>query len=506
MPAPPDPRRLARRLQVARGIVYVSALVTLGATLTSPFLGMHSWRQTQNAMVARNFARHGLDPTVTLLDLDGGGLLYGVNLPVLCWPAGLAWRVLGNETPVVPRLLALLATLAAAWLLERLGRRLAGPWTGLIAAVIFLQAPLIAGYGASFLEDAVMLAFIGLAVERAFAWGARPRWSDAGWVCLGIAMTIGIKLPVAAAVLPAVVGVAFAGAMLEGEHRGNRRAAWIVLHPHLLVALGVGLGLGVAYYGALWWRSLTYEHFAWAFTWEPGTDKWGSLAMLAAPDTSILLFKRVVQEVVGLAGLVLVLVALAASTHNPRAFVPVAWLVSVLVYMYISLGGQLAHDYYQLPLVQPLALLGAFCFAAADNPSRLRRALPVVGVLLMLVMAVELQPFRTFLRTWEDPRWSVLAEAVADATRHDEQVLVIDHQRPEVLYYADRRGYHLVPARATAEAITDRVARGVAAIGMLEPQRLPALWDPGLQQTLDGWTVASSGEHHMVLRRPQGSD
>ena len=41
------------------------------AHLGRPLLGMHSWRMTHNAMVARNYVEHGLEPTRTLVDFGG---------------------------------------------------------------------------------------------------------------------------------------------------------------------------------------------------------------------------------------------------------------------------------------------------------------------------------------------------------------------------------------------------------------------------------------------------
>ena len=495
-PSSDAPRR-DRWLTTARLVMYSSAAAVLASGLTRPMLGMHSWRQTQNAMVARNFVREGFDPTVTLLDLGGGGMLYGVNLPVLCWPTGIGWALLGHESPAVPRLFSLLAALLAAWLLERMGRRIGGPWCGLLAAALFLQAPLIYGYGASFLEDVVMLACIGLAVDRAWAWGSAPRWRDAALVTAGMALAIGIKLPVGALVVPLCMAVALLAA-------GRLRA---LLHPQLVVAVAAGILLGIAYYGGLWLRSQTWEHFEWAFTWEPGTDKWGSLGLLLAPETLVLLYKRAIQEITGVSGLLLIVVGLVACSRDRRVMVPLAWLACALVYGFVTLGGQLAHDYYQLVMVQPVALLGACALAGYKDPEggweqrpRWRKVLPVVGILLVIAGAVELRPFRQFLKTWQDDRLAVIAEAVAETTAPDELVLVVDHLRPEVLYYADRRGFHLNRVELSAALIADRVERGAVALAILEPQHVPLLWDPAFAEVVDGWVVASSGPDHVVLR------
>jgi 4-amino-4-deoxy-L-arabinose transferase-like glycosyltransferase len=497
VPDPAQVRTRDRRLLVARVLLYVCSAAVLSTGLLQPMLGMHSWRQTQNAMVARNFVRHGFDPTITLLDLDGGGMLYGVNLPVLCWPTGVGWALLGHESPAVPRLLSLLAALFAAWMLERMGRRIGGPWCGLAAAAIFLQAPLIVGYGASFLEDVVMLACIGLAVDRSWAWGEDARWRDAALIALGIGLSVGIKLPVGALIVPLCTTVALLAA-------GRLRA---LLHPQLLVAMGVGIVLGLSYYGGLWLRSQAWPHFEWAFTWEPGTDKWGSLGLLLAPETVVLLYKRTIQEIAGISGLLLIVVGLMACARNVRVVVPLAWLACALVYGFVTLGGQLAHDYYQLVMVQPVALLGACCFAgyrdAEMDWSRLprwRRWMPLVGIALVIAGAVELQPFRQFLKSWQDPRLAVLADAVAESTEPHEAVLVIDHLRPEVLYYADRRGYHLNRAEVNAELVAERVQRGAVALAILEPQLVPLLWEPAFAEVVDGWVVTSSGPDHIVLR------
>lgn len=474
----------------------------LSSGLDRSFLGMHSWRQCHNAMVARNFGRHGWDPTLTLVDFGGGDLLYGANAPVLAYPTALLWSITGVETPLVPRMMALMATLTAAMLLERLGKEIGGRVYGLAAAVLFLQVPLITGYGPSFLEDTVMLAAMGGAVYGAYRWGRSPGWLAAAATALALGLALAVKPQAALVVVPAA-----AAAMAAG--RGGARA---LLHPHVAVAAIVALAAGGLWYALLAWRAHTWPDVLMAFDATPGSDKWGQLGLLVDPATSVLLSKRVTQEVTGFSGLALVGLGLLCLRRGGILAVPLAWAGAMALHVVLVLGGHVAHDYYQLVLAQPAALLMAGAFLPfsplldRDHPiarKTLSGAPAVVGVVLVVVMAVELQPFRHFLRTWEDPRWAPFAASVATATDGDEAILVIDHSLPEVFYLADRRGYHLTPDEATPDAIM-AMESDIAAVGVLEPGRLWDAGHPGLLYLLQGWMVVDQGDPHMVLRRAEG--
>ncbi len=485
-----------------RLVSYAASSYLLSSGMERAFLGMHSWRQCHNAMVARNFGRHGWDPTLTLVDFGGGEMLYGANAPVLAYPTALLWQLTGVETPLVPRMLALLATLTAALLLERLGREIGGRVYGLAAALLFLQIPLICGYGPSFLDDTVMLAAMGGTVYGAYCWGRKPGWLVAVAAALALALALAIKPQAALIALPAGVAAVGAG-------RGGARA---LLNPQVAVAAVLAVAAGGLWYALLAWRAHTWPDVLMAFSAAPGSDKWGQFALLADPATSVLLSKRITQEVTGYSGLALVGLGLLCLRRGQVLAVPLAWAGAMALHVVLVLGGHVAHDYYQLALAQPAALLMAGAFLPfsplldRDHPvarQTLSGAPAVVGVVLAVVMAVELQPFRHFLRTWEDPRWAPFAAAVAAASGEDESILVIDHSLPEVFYLADRRGYHLTPDEATPEAVA-AVEDEIATVAVLEPGRLWDTGHPGLLYLLQGWIVVDQGDPHMILRRSEG--
>lgn len=476
---------------------FSAASLLLSAGIERPFLGMHSWRQCHNAMVARNFARHSWDPTLTLVDFGGGELLYGANAPLLTYPTGVLWHLLGTESPAIPRSLALLVTICTALLIEKLGREMCGRVYGLVAALLFLQIPLITGYGPAFFDDTVMLAAMVGVVLGAHRWGRRPGWTTAVATALALGAAVAVKPQAALVALPAVAAAA------KGRPEGLRA----LLHPHLAAVVALSLAVGGLWYGMLAWRAHTWPDVLMAFSVAPGSDKWGNVDLFANPTTWILLSKRVTQEVCGLSGLLLAGLGVLCLRRAGSATVPLAWAAAVALHVLLVLGGHRAHDYYQLVLAPPAALLMAGAVLPLDalldrRPSSTRHPIPglfaVAAVALIAVMAVELHPFRHFLRTWEDERWEPIAEAVTRVTSPDEYVLVIDHSLPEILYVADRRGFHLTAEEATIEAIAKLEDR-VAAVAVLEPGRL---WDhshPGLLYLMSGWVAVDHGDHHMVL-------
>ena len=484
-----------RRWLAARIALLVAAGIALGLTIDRPFTGMHSWRQTHNAMVARNFVRHSWNPSLTLVDFGGGELLYAANLPVLSYPTAVIWRIAGAEPPAAPRGLAILATLLAALYLARLARRLGGELAGLASILLFIQIPLVMGYGTAFLDDSVLLAALGGAVFHAHAYGRDRRTRDALFVALWLGLAIAIKPPAIFALLP--VGA----------------AAWVGLDggsPRRMVPLAgaaaAAIALGFVWYAVLWWRVSSYPNVLMSFGVSPGTDKWGNLTLLADPGTWTLLGKRLTQEVTGFTGVALVALGLWSARRRREVLVPLAWLGAVVVYVVVVIGGHREHDYYQLVLAQPAALAMALAFGAArrgveGTPGRRPPAwlLPALAVLLTTAAVVELRPFRSFLVHHQDLRWEQLAADLAAETDPDDRVLVIDHSLPEILYLADRRGFHLRPEQASPEALDDRLAAGVSAIAVLEPQRLLDSGHEGLWSLHRRWCVVRAGEHHAVF-------
>ena len=485
-----------RRWRAARITLLIAVGISLGVTIDRPLTGMHSWRQTHNAMVARNFVRHSWDPSLTLVDFGGGELLYAANLPVLSYPTAVIWRIVGAEPPAVPRGLAALATLLAALYLARLARRLGGELAGLASILLFVQIPLVMGYGTAFLDDAVLLAALGGAVFHAHAYGRDRRARDALFVALWLGLAIAVKPPALFALLP--VGAA----AWVGLGGGSARR----LVP-LAAAAGAALVLGLLWYAVLWWRVSSYPNVLMSFGVGPGTDKWGNVSLLADPGTWTLLGKRLTQELTGFAGAALVALGLWAARRRREVLVPLAWLGAVAVYVVVVIGGHREHDYYQLVLAQPVALAMALAFGtmggrSGETPARRAPAwlIPALAVLLTVATVVELRPFRSFLVQHEDLRWEQLAADLAAETDPDDRVLVIDHSLPEVFYLADRRGYHLRPDQASPEALDDRLADGVvSAIGVLEPQRLLDSGHRGMWSLHGRWCVVRAGEHHAVL-------
>jgi hypothetical protein len=150
-------------------ILAISTLLTVGVVLLlRDYNYEHAWVSAHFAVMARTFVQEGV--------LALGGVPVQNNLPLttspdayLNWPplypilVSIVFRLLG-ESETVHHLIATTITLGTAGVLFVIVRRWSGPLPGAIAAVTFLNAPLVARFGhlGLHLHLAILLCLLGL--------------------------------------------------------------------------------------------------------------------------------------------------------------------------------------------------------------------------------------------------------------------------------------------------------------------------------------------------------
>jgi 4-amino-4-deoxy-L-arabinose transferase-like glycosyltransferase len=139
------------------------------------------------------------------------GELYEHKPPLLFWLVHAGWAVTGvNE--IWPRLIGPLSTLAATWLLARLGLRLWPQWpvVARTGSLMFLTSVFVAFYGTALMFDLPLLVFVCLGWLALFDAAVHGRWRD--WLGYGLAFAAAMltKGPVAAVyLLPPLLAMRF---------------------------------------------------------------------------------------------------------------------------------------------------------------------------------------------------------------------------------------------------------------------------------------------------------
>ena len=148
--------------------ILILAAILRFVQIDSPPLGRHSWRQSDTAGVARNYHRfdHGfLYPQV---DWEQPGFVE-MELPVYPWTASLLYRVTG-ESEAVARLVAVLGSLLAIWLLYLIVARILGRRSAAWAAFFCAILPLSVFFGRAIMPESWMLAATAAAIYAFLRW------------------------------------------------------------------------------------------------------------------------------------------------------------------------------------------------------------------------------------------------------------------------------------------------------------------------------------------------
>jgi 4-amino-4-deoxy-L-arabinose transferase-like glycosyltransferase len=450
------------------GAILLAALAVRLIGIGAPILGVHSWRQADTAAVARNFYENGSRLLYPQIDFGGAGPGYvAMEFPLYSFLVAAVYGVTGVHESA-GRLLSSMSWLLlvvavydlARWAADRITAR----WTVAFAAFL----PLNVFYGRAFMPEAMLLAgmAVGLACFRRWLSGGRPGWLLASWLAIAVACLL--KIPCLYIGLPL--------AWLAWYHDGwsflRRPAIWLYAvlllavvagwygHSHR-VGLETGLSFGIFNYGS---------------------DKWGRWELLADWQYwNSILFRSLAERHLTWGAVPLLLIGFLRPAGNRRSAFFVAWLAAILVYFLIVQGGNLTHEYYQLPAVLPLSFFlgrGTAWLLAGDRPNR-RLARGMAVTLLSATAVLSVLRLGDYLGR-EDPRREAdaeLARLVASHTDPHDLGVFLTGGDPTVLYLSHRKGWIAAPATFDRPWLNGRVAKGarfLAAREDLFPSELDA--------------------------------
>lgn len=434
--------------------------------LTGPLDDPHSWRQCDTSFYTWTFVKTGIDllhPKVCWLG-SHGTLIFEFPLPEAM--AALLGKAFGFSL-VWDRVVALAFTALAAWWFHRLARDVAGTRAARIATAFYLLSPL-----AQFYSRAPQVDFAAQAFAQGFLWHAWRSMRGGGAAHAAAASLCGalaamIKVPYLLPVLPPL--------------------ALLALGAGSLAALAGTIVSGVATAAAfLVWRAHVnaVNGAVPDWNWLPGFYKevnpwwWyvGDWHTRLKPGNWLKLAHRVVFEIATPVGALLALAG--AFTPSPRrsgaptpAVFALAWAVGALVYVAVFFPLNLIHNYYQLPLLAPIALLlGIGTAGLLERPQAIFRVAAagacVLVVGLALIMPRRLHWYRV------DTLREVAGAAIAQYVPEQDLVVVVDHNSeysdPRLLTRARRSGWPLMKADLTPELEARLVHEGASWVAWLQ--------------------------------------
>lgn len=389
--------------------------------IRQPFIDQWSWRQSDVAAIARNYAANGLHFGRPQIDWAGDAAGYvGTEFPLLPFLAALAYKSAGVHE-WIGRGQAVVCFAAALPFFYLLTRRLFGQTAALWATFFYALAPLSIVASRSFMPDipSLSLAMAGLYFFVRWIDSSEPPHLLGSALLLAVALLV--KLPTA------VIGAPLLYLTWE-------RFRWTSFRqPEIWI-----FGFIVLVPSAIWYwhaheiaqRFYPYHFFgAGGFRIE-GPGWYGAIAKQTA-----LASLTPVLTVLALLGL-----SVVPNGSHRRLF---HWWLAAMVLFIFAVGWGNRHQWYQLPLVPIAAVFaGGACGWISQRLSAragLRWALAVLCVLSFVVASFAwTAPY--FRPTAGELR--ALGLQLKETTPAASLLIAADDGDPTLFYYAERKGWH----------------------------------------------------------------
>lgn len=482
-------------------LVALGAILLVGALARLPGIAepparYHPTRQYFSGLLARDLLVRVQPDAVPVPEAIAHETRHELIEPPLIEVASVAGFLLtGEQSWWLPRLLSLLCWTGAAAVAFFLGRRLAGPVAGLVAAAVLQLAPGTAEAARSFQPESLLLlltASAALALVRlAEASDARRPVVVAGAL---VGLATAVKLTAGLFLLPLLATVALP---LLRDPRSRRRG---LLLPALAVvpsALWYGAGLWLVGFlqgqtGGRIVPGLWADRSYWTGWWEMATSVVPAWLLLVAAAGWL------------------------AAPPAPRRILASLALGYLLLGMAFTYHAS-THSYYSLPVLLPVGLAAGVAVAAVLDraPTELLRrsagwslgagaalaALAVFGItrdappagaqphLLASIRAADLLP--------DDAVAAVVSPEYGSALRYYGGVRTTTWPSVWDLRYADLQGEPRVPASARLEAL---VREGATHLVVLD--RLALDQQPDLAAAISGLTRLAEGTEWLLLELP----
>jgi 4-amino-4-deoxy-L-arabinose transferase-like glycosyltransferase len=408
-------------------LILLSALALRTFHLGYPVWDYHNWRQTITLMLARDFARHGfplLHPQVAWLgNLPSAPSYFNAEFSIQSVLAAVLYKVFG-ESDTLARLVVVAFSLVGIYCLYDLLNRRAGAVAARMGAFIYALLPYHQFFGRAFMPDipALALALAGL--------DALDRWSDddkgarlaaaGAWTALAMLQ----KLTVVFVALPALY------------------LFWLAYGRRLLFRKGPYIFALIAAIPALAWysvhaRAMESQSVLSALAMQRGLFGHHLNLWLQGPFTSRIL-RALSAEAFSPLGLALAAFGFLCAGNGRAAWLFRLWVAGAALTL-LSMPGVLPANLYYLSLLLPggAALAGI----ALARAARYRIGYPVVAIVLAVFAVGAVYCALPMYRPDRLPR--DLGVALNHLTAPGDLLATETGGSPNVLYFADRRGWLL---------------------------------------------------------------
>ena len=410
----------AKRLAILVGLLAIGIRFI---ALNQPFDDRWSWRQSDVAAIARNFATGGFHFAKPQIDWAGDQPGYvGTEFPILPFAAAVSYQVLGVHE-WIGRLQSVLFFAISLPFFYLLVRKSFGAAAGVWALIFYSFAPVMLMASRCFMPDVPSLS-LGIVALYLFERWTVSREQRAFWLsAIAMSFALLIKLPTAVMAVPMAVIV-------------FRHSGWRALRgPRLYAWAAIALLPCFAWY----WHAHQISETFYPYHFFGG----GGLRLMPVEWYAKIAFKlatSTLTPVLAATGLV----GLWMARRNKDAVLFVSWLMAMAVFV-VLVGWGNRHEWYQLPFVPIAAAFGGAACARIMPVSRPARVFMVSFVILFFGWFSFVYTHHLF-ESSAAPLREVGLE-LKGTTNESALIVAADDGDPTAFYYAERKGWHFPERR-----------------------------------------------------------
>jgi hypothetical protein len=412
---------------ISFGMIAIFGVLIRSINITQAFVDHWSWRQTDVAMVARNFNLNGFNIFYPQIDWAGAADGYiGMELPLVPYLAALLYMFFG-EHEWVGRSISILFYLASLPLFYLFIRRMEGPRVGLYAVAIYTLAPLCIFASRSFMSDMASMSLAIMSLYPFSRWLEEPN-NRKHLLFAGFTLCLGILTKPSAA----IVGLPML--YLTYDRLGillfKNRELW-------LFAIAV---LGVP---ALWYVHASHI----AELYAPQENFGSGLVQIVSVQDYLDIFERNFFSIGGVTFLttILMVVGLFVAPKSHGRWFFHWWLLGLLIFVIVAGHGNHLHEWYQLIYVPVCAVIAAraldytlWRFSVFDS-SKILRGIAITAVFLTFA-TMSWWSVRILHGEWDLPSKEA-GVALQNFAPADSLILVATDGNPSTIYYSNRKGW-----------------------------------------------------------------
>jgi len=404
--------------------------------VTAPLCDHAAGRQIPTADVALNYYQTGMHMLQPKLSGFGPDPVFiESECHILPYLTAAAYHLFGvHET--LGRLIAVLFSAFSFFIFYKLAEDRIGRSGALYALFFFTFAPFSVYFSRVFMPEPVMLCFSLAALFTFSRWIEGDRNFYFMLAAISSALAFLSKIPTLYLLLP----IGYLALSRWGISALKRPKLWLYFALSILPA--------AAYYFYAYRMGLKSVSFG---IWDPGYgafSKWMDLKTITDSGFYAAILERVATVGVTPAGLGLAAAGLLIFMKKKEMRFVYVWLAALILYTVVLARGNLANDYYQVPVIPVLCLFMAGPFVMLEG-----KKLKIIWLLLPVFAALSLYYLPPL---YEQDTWALGAgRSVAELTPRDSLVVA---NTPMTLYYARRQGWKV--HYSSPERIREYIQKG----------------------------------------------